>query len=417
MKLYLFISFSLITCLQAAAQTNNSPYSILGIGDIEDSYFNRTSGMANTGIAYRNPRSLITNNPASLSGIDNQFFTVEMGVRGKIVQYFGTKVDPVNNQSSDFTFRRLALGTKVMKNWGSAIGLSPFSSQNYEFNSPQNILGTNGETANTYYQGNGGLYKVYWANGYELFKHLSLGITTSYLFGSLSQKSILQSGTGLTLVSTTRAINLGNLYLDYGLQYHGKVTKHWELGLGATFANRTDLTAQYTLNVAGADSSTLLHQTLRETYYTLPTSYGAGISLTKDHRLTLLADYRFQKWGELNYSGINYAIVNSSRASVGFEISKVKSSFNLLYEAMYFQAGFYYSDSYLAIYGQQLHDVGGTAGIGINAKRNPLSYSLSVQYGIRGTQTNGLIQERYLNLTFTLSYKDLWYTKGRKYID
>jgi hypothetical protein len=58
------------------SQNVSSPYSIIGIGDIETSYFNRTSGMANTGIAYRNNKYIILNNPASLSDFQSQLFLV-----------------------------------------------------------------------------------------------------------------------------------------------------------------------------------------------------------------------------------------------------------------------------------------------------------------------------------------------------
>ena len=65
------------------SQTNNQPYSIHAIGEITDNIINRTSGMASTGLAYRNNRYIITNNPASLSAMDNQFFAGEIGINGQ----------------------------------------------------------------------------------------------------------------------------------------------------------------------------------------------------------------------------------------------------------------------------------------------------------------------------------------------
>jgi hypothetical protein len=82
MKKNLIISILIISFLEAQSQTNNSPYSVLGIGDIEDNYFNRTNGLANTGFAYRNNRSLVNNNPASLTALENQWFIGEIGLRG-----------------------------------------------------------------------------------------------------------------------------------------------------------------------------------------------------------------------------------------------------------------------------------------------------------------------------------------------
>src|SRR5580692_6370086 len=115
MKISILLSLLSVMSVGVMAQGNFSPYSQMGIGDLEDSYYNRTSGMANTGIAYRSNRFLITNNPASFSALTDQYFTVEMGIRGSLINYFGTPVDPSNNQSADITFRKLVLGMKLSK--------------------------------------------------------------------------------------------------------------------------------------------------------------------------------------------------------------------------------------------------------------------------------------------------------------
>lgn len=416
MRIRLTIFLLAVVFAKTFAQTNNSPYSIIGIGDIEDSYFNRTSGMASTGIAYRNGHSLINNNPASFSALDNQFFTGEIGIRGKLITYSGRPINPSDNTSSDITFRRFVMGIKLTKNWGTSIGLVPFSSENYEFNAPQPILGTNGETTNGYYQGYGGVNRVYWANAYELFHHLSLGINSSYLFGSISQKSILENPSiPSTYVSTTKNTFLSNLYFDYGLQYYGSINKKWDFTIGATFANKTDLRAESSILILAIDSSQLKNESFDKTFFTLPTSYGVGISITKDKKYTFLADYKFQNWSSLHYSGFNYALENSSRASIGFEVSKKKNIYNTLFETSFIHAGVYYGNSYLNVYGQKINDMGATVGLGINSKRIPFAYNVALQYGIKGTDTHQLIQERYFNLTIVFSYRDLWYTKGRKY--
>lgn len=152
-KISLLLSLLTVTSIGVMAQNNFSPYSQMGIGDVEDGFYNRTSGLANTGIGYRSNRFLINNNPASFSGLANQYFSMEMGIRGSFIQYTGSPVTPASTQSGDITFRRLALGIKVTKNWGSSIGLVPFSTQNYEFNVPYYIQGTANESANHYYEG------------------------------------------------------------------------------------------------------------------------------------------------------------------------------------------------------------------------------------------------------------------------
>lgn len=426
MKRTLIIILLSVSFLHIEAQTNNSPYSIFGIGDIEDSYFNRTSGLSNTGIAYRSSRYLINNNPASYSALDNDFFTGEVGGRAKQITYNGANVNTNNNQSFDITFKKVILGIKPSKHWGSSIGLVPYSSQNYEFNSPLSVNGTNGVIANQFFQGSGGINKIYWGNSYEFFHHLSLGVNVSYLFGSLQQKIIIQDPNQIELVSTNNNVNLTNFYFDYGLQFYGKVGQKWDYVLGATFANKSPLNVEISQTVLNPDSSLLYSNTFPLSTFNLPTSVGAGISLTYNKRYTFLADYKYQGWGSVNNTGyinsllnqtdyMNYSIQNSNRVSVGFEMSKKKSIYNTLVEFAYYQAGFYYSNSYLNVYGQQIRDIGGTLGVGVNSKRTPLSYTFSVQYGVKGVPNTQLIQEKYAGFTLSISYRDFWLTKGRKF--
>ncbi len=415
MKLFLSVFLLTVSSLPLFAQSNNSPYSILGIGDIEDSYFNRTSGMANTGIAYRNNNFLINNNPASYSALTNKLFNAEIGIRGTVMNYYGTGVDLSNNQSSDITFKKIIVGTKITNHWGSSAGLVPFSTQNYEFTATDATLG------NDYYKGNGGVNRVYWGNSYEFFHHLSIGLNASYLFGTLQQKKFSLDANGSELYSQDNKVNITNGLLEYGLQYYGRVGRRWDFAIGGTYSARTNLLSRSTLIIRGADSIILYPvngETIAEKYFTIPTSFGLGISVTRDKRYSFLADFKHQDWSSLHYTDYNnYSLQNSNRFSAGFEFSKKKNYYNTLVESKFFHAGFYYNQTYLYLksYGQQIKDIGGTLGMGINSKRNLLSYTISVQYGVRGTPSPQIIQEKYASITFSISYRDIWNTSKVRY--
>ena len=411
---YYVLSILMICAAHGAfAQNTSSPYSILGIGDIEESFFNRTSGMANTGIAYRSPNFLISNNPASYSALQEQFFMVEGSARGKFVNYYSNNLNGTTNQSRDFSVSRLALGIKINKWWGSSVGLTPFSTANYAFSGKKTIQGTD-LFAYADYEGTGGVNKVYWDNGIRLGKHFSMGVSTSFLFGSLTQKETL-AGTDVTeSIVTTRNIFLRNLYMSYGAQYFTKLSSKWDLTLGATYANKTDLAAEYSTDIT-TGSTSIKYDITKNDYFRLPNSVGMGLALTKNKKLSMLADYRYQDWSSLQYRGAGYSLQNSNRASVGVEFVNLRQVWPITIEKMFYQAGLFYSDSYLSVYNQQLKDMGLSLGIGFNSKRSTLSYLIGFEYGIRGTTAQNLIQERYSKITFTLSYKDFWYTKGVKY--
>jgi hypothetical protein len=397
------------------SQNNNSPYSIIGIGDLESNYFNRTAGMAGAGVSVRDERYLIDNNPASYSALQQQFFNFEIAGRGQFVTYTGDPVNNFSNHSKDFSIERLALGTRITKRWGSGIGFNPFSSSTYGFSSFKAIQGTN-ESAPVQYDGTGGVNQVYWANGFEVTKHFSLGINASYLFGSLTQTERFNPTSLATSLTTIRQAYLRSFYFVYGAQYYFPVTKKWDVSLGATYSANTHLAAEYTVNVTD-NTGTILNNTLvKNDYFKLPPSTVAGLSLTRNKKYTFSTEYKYQPWSVLQYSGINYALADSHRFSGGFQVSNKKRAWNnLLFEKSFLQAGVYYGTSYLDVKGQQLKDAGITIGYGFNSTKNPLGATLTLQVGQRGTTQNGLVKESYVNIGVLISYRDFWLTKGKKY--
>ena len=84
-KRFFYILIILCSVKGVNAQNNTSPYSMLGIGDLENSYFDRTTGMANTGLAMASNRFLYQGNPASYSYLDDKIFNVEVASRFKSI--------------------------------------------------------------------------------------------------------------------------------------------------------------------------------------------------------------------------------------------------------------------------------------------------------------------------------------------
>lgn len=413
------INAVLLVCIISGstyAQNNTSPYSIIGIGDIESGYYGRWSGMGNTGSALYSNRYLNQSNAASLTMLDDQFFNFEVSGRFKYTNYVNNS-NLSGTNSSDISMKKLALGIKLSNRWGSGVGLMPFSSSNYSFNSQKTIQGSN-FTTSVYNQGSGGLTHVYWANSYGFFKNKNLrfGLQAGYLFGSLNQKEeLVTDASAGTVIATTRNIYMNSPYLTYSTQYSGKISNKLRVGLGGTYSAQTKLNAEHTLTVSENGTDLLTEQVIKNDNYTIPKTYTAGVSVTYNDRLTFASDYRKQDWTTLNYGGLNYNLTNSSRYSAGVEYSRKLSAFGLLLERSFYQAGVFYNKSYLQINNEQLKDYGITLGIGGNSKRNSLGYQLSVELGSRGTINKGLIKENYSQFTFTLAYRDIWFTKGRKY--
>jgi hypothetical protein len=409
----LILSIILLTGIPmiSLAQNNSSPYSVLGIGDIENSYFNRYTGMANSGVALSDARYINNSNSASLTAMIPRFFSFELSERYKQVIYTGAGVEAPNNKTSDFQMRRLNIATKITDRWGSSIGLMPFSTSSYNFTSYKVIQGTS-QSLPTTYQGQGGINQVYWANGYRITKNTSIGVNSSYLFGSLNQTENLQSaGTAGTLI-TTKNNFLYNYYFNFSLLTKLKLNKHWLSTYGITFTPQTNLNSKYTVNLT--DSSTGAVIKAGDPVYgnfTLPMSINAGIALIKDNKYTFTVNAQSQSWGKLNYSGQNYQLVNSNRISLGFQSANLlKNYYNQDYERGFFQLGLYAGNSYLKVNNQQLTDFGASIGYGRNSFRSALGWVAALEFGRQGSTNKNVLSQNYVNLTLTLSYFDFFTT-------
>jgi hypothetical protein len=400
------------------AQNNTSPYSIIGIGDIEKSSFDRTTGMGHAGIALSSNRYIYQANPASFSNLDEHFFYFDFAARYKSVNYSGAAiVDPTQSQSTDVQFKKIILAIKPKPRWAVSVGLVPFSTVNYSFNANKYVQGSNQATS-AYYEGSGSTNQFYVTNSFKVSKNFSVGLQASYLFGQLLETETLSESIIDSVLTTNRNIYLGNIYFKLGAQYKLKINKKWDVALGATASNKTRLQANYSLLVKDGNTVLMNNEYYKSSYFSLPVTYTGGIAAMLKDTYTFAVDYNYQGWSALNYKGINYSLVNSQRISAGAEYSKKLRYLDQAAEQYFLQTGFYYSSSYLRIAGQQLEEYGVTIGAGVQLPRRAgfgdLTLQGSLDIGQRGTTDYGLIKEAFTQFNITLSYRDFWVSRKLK---
>ena len=413
----LILNIAAIVCLQqiVIGQNNNSPYSIVGIGDIEHSSFDRTSGMGHAGMALSSNRFLYNANPASYSALDDRFFNFEMSARMEVIGYSGDPIAASSSASSDLQVKKLSLALKLKHKWGISLGLLPYSTANYSFYANKYIAGTS-LSVPAYYQGTGSLNQVYISNAYQVTKSLSLGLQAAYLFGQLTQTENVSPGYGVdSALITTRKILIGSPYFKPGFQYNKKLNSAWKLFVGGTATFKTSLTGDYDLTVTDGNTTLPPNNDFKSQTITLPAQYSGSLAAKLKDKYTFAVDYSFQNWSSLNSQGISYRLVNSNFLGVGFENSKKQTFRDITIERHFWQAGLFYSNSYLQVTGQQISNYGVTFGGGKNFLSSNLGAQLNCELGVRGTTTAGLIEERYCQVNLILSYRDFWYVKVKKF--
>ncbi len=93
------------------------------------------------------------------------------------------------------------------------------------------------------------------------------------------------------------------------MQYDAKLSKKLTLSLGATYADKTKLNADYSYTVTEGTTTIATDSSVSSNNYKIPTTAAAGFALTYNNKLTFAGDFRRQDWSTLNYKGLNYALV------------------------------------------------------------------------------------------------------------
>lgn len=397
-----FVMYTVFTSIQAGAQNVSSPYSILGIGDIDTKSADRYFISGSTALARRLPWAYNVSNPASLTALPLKTMHLDILMRGKTSTFSFPNDDTATSPNKDFIIRRISMAFKVTEKMGIAFGLQPYSTVNYKLSQNRVRLDDN-----TYYEkaveGSGGINQVYLSMGHALGKKVSVGLTGSYLFGSLQQNT--QYFNSYMDITRTQIDFYYGAVVQGTLQYYSLPGKNWQHTVGVSGSVGTNLKGE--LKTEYTENTNLISKTVETgASFDLPISAGIGYSGTNRAGITLSVEGGYSKW---NYQKVKYSNSYSYptyKAGVGLEYS-IKNVQNRASEKGFFGIGLHAENSYLRIDKQKLWDYSMSLGGGLNIFRNLSLYS-GVELGRKGNKASNQIRENYTQFVVGITLKDIW---------
>ncbi len=402
---YLLIPFTFFSTA-LVAQNTTSPYSILGIGDIETKDFGRWYGMGSTSVALTNPYYINASNPASLMGLNERMMNFDLANRGKSSRFMYPGTDTMTSTTKDFSVRRISLAFKPNKNWAFSFGLKPYSTINYLLLETNNYFNNNTSLAKSV-DGSGGLNQLYFSYARRLSKHLNIGLTTSYYFGS-GNINTQYYGTDLNTSLVKQQYDVMSAYqFQGGLQYEFNSSKTIQHRLGLTVSNpsiikrRTDL--EYLNNSVSINKTTG-----SKNDFTLPLSLSAGYAMIIDDDLTISAEGMYSNWSKQSLNYPNSYTTPSGRVSAGAEYVYRKKIGNYWVENWYLQGGITAERTYMKVSGANLNSYSITAGFGKNLSAL-ISVYTGLEYGNKGSIKYGLIKEQFTQYILGVTLKEFWF--------
>lgn len=404
----------------AFAQTANtgSPYSRFGLGDLQAFNLVQNRGMGGLSVAMSDPLAMQLTNPAGLSGL--KLTTFEFAASGR---FLNLQSSVQEQNQSNFNINYFTFGFPVSERWGTAIGFLPYSTTNYSI---QTRVDSSFSSWNEFYEGLGGVNRVFWTNGYKLSNKWHVGITTNFLFGTMNQTRRFEYADTLNTFNLRiqDEVRVADASFHLGVQYRTKLANNHQLKVGMVLELPSALNASRNFT---ADRYTYQGSTIRvrDTVsnvpesagnITVPLAWSLGVAYDIDGRWLFGAEVRMQDWSNYRFLGNNDSLRNSLAIAGGVQyrpdVNAVGKSGYL--KTVQYRAGFRYHNTYLQLRDQAINEVGITLGATFPIRRSNSAVSFAFESGLRGTTSNGLIREQFNNVTVGFTLNDRWFMK-RKY--
>lgn len=409
----LALQFLGVTAVSAQNGTM-TPYSRYGYGILNDNATAAQRAMGGVGYAMNSGRQINVMNPASYAACDSLTFLFDMGI-GLTTMWQSEVVDNKKLSDKDFGggLDYVTMQFPIGKYMGASFGILPYSSVGYAF-------GSDIEHGATSRQGTGSINQLYLGLAGRPFKGFSIGFNVAYLFGNTYNDSYAYTENGSTSLFE-RELDVRDWRMDIGVQYSLNVSRKDRLSLGLVYSPKKDLhghaiTYAYDINQETAPKET--ENIPLKGNFSVPETYGVGLSWEWDKRLLTEVDFTYQPWSKTKYRGVeqngeNAQLDDRYKFSAGLQFTpKLRGKY---FEVIQYRAGAFFNHDYLRVLGNNVREYGASVGFGLPVPGFKTIINLGLEWRHRQANPQPLIKEDYLCVTLGLNINELWFRKSRIY--
>ena len=411
--LSLFI-LSLLSLYTHGQENSGTPYSLYGIG-LQPENNGPYSAMGGVAAAMRDNRNVNFLNPASYPALDSMRFYFQGALSGEVT-WISTHKESSHYNVAQNTYLTMAL--RLYKRLYFSFGFTEKTDVGYDILYSNRISGSANTTFNQNIQGEGGLNDIYAGFGWN-FKNLSLGINFSYVFGKLEKRQTLAANMSSSYyIRTSENVRIHDILFNPGIQYKFKVTPKSNLILGTSmnFTQRMWAKQEFiSYKVHSTGTSTMLdEETLKRGYIVYPFRINSGFSYEYKNKLQIAGDYTFQKMSDYEKFGVRQHLKDAHKAALG--VSWTPDEMGRFWrQRNTYMAGLYFYNSEIHLKGTDINTYGFTVGtqMPFYIQNNALLLGIALDFGVRGTEKNGLVQEKFAKLRINIAFKEFWFMKRK----
>jgi hypothetical protein len=408
---------SLLVFKVSAQSGTQTPYSLVGLGDLTGGNQVHNNLVGGLGAAYGNPWNLNLRNPALLTL--NSFTMFNVGISGdrRTIRSSNTSA---TNGGGDLEY--LAFGIPFIANkWTTAFGLIPYSRVNYSVQSSQ-FLTEDSILVVQDFGGEGNLNSAFISTGYKLFDGFSLGATASFMFGPINQNAtVLSSFDDLIGAGINERVSYSDFTFKAGAYYSYDLTENNFINIGITHEFATEIRGRQTREAIEIDPSsgvtldTILLIDNQPVGAQLPSETAIGITYTKLNKWKVGIEYITRDWSNfVDINGNNDDLNSSHRIIIGGEFIPNFSATKGYLNRVTYLAGFSYANTQYFLNDDDVNEIGINFGFSFPVSRIS-SIETGLRYGIRGNVDKNLIAEEFFKFYLGISFNDIQWKKRPRF--
>jgi hypothetical protein len=397
---------------QAWGQVASSPFSQYALGETYSNSLANTQGSAGLGVSLPQSWYINNQNPALL--VYNTFASFQGGL---LAEHKTISSSSASEKFKGGNMNYLVVAFPVKHNklrnvWGTSLGLMPYSSSKYSFTNTRTIEGRSGTTVENN-SGTGGLTQLYWSNGVRITPDFSIGLKSSYIFGSIDHTTEFIT---TQAPSIEKKAFMKGFKFDVGLSYSKDSigSKNYRISVGTVYGISTNL--RTFLSNISSSSGAAIDSTNGHTH--LPSHITSGISLSRDGKWAIGAEYTYQDWSSFstvalqqNPTSLESNLSKSWRFSFGGEFTPNAEAVEGIFKRMTYRLGVTAEQYPYTPQGSKVNDLGANFGFSIPTGRS--SIDLGFKVGKRGNKTETIIQENYFKIYLGVTFNDIWFIKRK----
>jgi hypothetical protein len=273
--------------------------------------------------------------------------------------------------------------------------------------------------------GIGGLSLLFLGSSYKPNENISLGIQFNYLFGTIDHTETFISSAvqSLSTRNTISRHNAGNgVTFSSLIDIPAEMCNVRKLNFGISFTPQILLTSsndslyEY---FSGSDVYTSPVQkittTSNEFRTKIPTRIALGLSSQVNERTKIGTDIELQQWKNFTVDGIHPVnFENGFHFALGGEYINGGEKSGMSYaDRIAYRLGFSYNKTPLKIFGKSISEIGISGGFGFPLEEES-RLNIGMQYVLRGTTSNNLLQENIFRLVISIDGSETMFVQRQE---